>query len=71
MTSVALTTTRTRSPSRSPSDSTDEGVIAAAFGVALNVPIFSGGALKAERKQAADAAMAAAVEAQRNTFRGQ
>jgi outer membrane protein len=41
-----------------------------AFGVALNVPIFSGGALKAERKQAADAAMAAAaaVEAQRNTL---
>jgi outer membrane protein len=39
-----------------------------AFGVELNVPIFSGGALEAERTQAADAAMAAAaaVEAQRN-----
>jgi outer membrane protein len=41
-----------------------------AFGVELNVPIFSGGALSAERKQAADAALAAAaaVEAQRNTL---
>jgi outer membrane protein len=41
-----------------------------AFGVALNVPIFSGGALSAERRQAADAAMAAAaaVESQRNTL---
>jgi outer membrane protein len=41
-----------------------------AFGIALNVPIFSGGALKAERTQTADAAMAAAaaVEAQRNTL---
>jgi outer membrane protein len=43
-----------------------------ALGVALNVPIFDGGALKDERRRAGDAAYAAAqaVESERNTLAG-
>lgn len=41
-----------------------------AFGVALNIPIFHGGSLRAQGRQAADAASAAAeaVESERNTL---